>query len=132
MQQGYVVQGGIRMTRGGSVRIDDGAGVLVHVEQGEVWITQEGDHRDHIIGAASGRWFRLERDGVVFLDAMGDARLTLSAPTPDNYARLVTVKPAPSAAPRVIYDARERGNWLAGLRYRFRFLEKRRFNAGTL
>jgi hypothetical protein len=127
--EGYLVHGGIALTRGGSVRIEDGAGMVVHVEQGELWITQDGEARDHIVGAGAGRWFRLERDGATWLEATQDARISLSAPMPSNYARRIMLTPARAAAPRLLYDAAVRGDWLTSLRYRFRFLEKKRPSA---
>ena len=120
---GYLVHGGIDLARGSSVRIDDGAGILVYVWDGELWITQEGDTRDHFV--SPGRWFRIERDGAALLYATRSTHATLTARTPDNYARLITMTP-PDATPRVLYDsARQRQSWIETLRYRFRFLERK-------
>lgn len=121
---GYLVHGGLGMARGASLRIEDGAGILVYVWEGELWITQEGDQRDHFV--SPGRWFRLERDGAAYLYAMRSTHATLTAPTPAHYARLITLTPAGTATPRVLYEAsRQGGSWLERLRYRWRFLEKR-------
>jgi hypothetical protein len=65
------------MTRGSSVRIEDGAGILVYVWEGELWITQEGDGRDYFV--TPGRWFRLERNGTSLLYATRRTRATLTA-----------------------------------------------------
>ena len=127
--QGYLVHSAIPMGRNSSLRIQDGAGMVVHVVQGEAWITQADDRRDYVVGA--GGSFRIERDGAAMVDAIHAGEVSLAAPTPQNYARLITLKVA-GEAPRVLYDARQRGSWLAGLRYRFRFLEKRRLNPGAL
>jgi hypothetical protein len=118
---GYVVHGGMGMARGSSVRIDDGAGILVYVWDGELWITQEGDSRDHFV--SPGRWFRLERDGAALLYATRSTHATLTAPTPDNYARRITATPAGGATQRVLYDgAQQSRGWLAefGARVRSR------------
>ena len=48
---GYVVHGGMGMARGSYARIEDGRGILVYVWDGELWITQEGDPRDHFVRA---------------------------------------------------------------------------------
>ena len=71
------------MTRGSTVRIEDGAGIMVYVWEGELWITQEGDARDHFV--TPGRWFRLERNGTSLLHATRRTQATLTAPTADNY-----------------------------------------------
>jgi hypothetical protein len=121
---GYVVHGGISMARGSSVRIDDGAGILVYVWEGELWVTQENDQRDHFV--TPGRWFRLEQDGASLLHATRGSHVTLTAPTPANYARQIAFRPAGSDAPQVLYAAAlERRSWADSLRYRLRFLEKR-------
>lgn len=100
---GYLVHGGMDLARGSTVRIDDGAGILVYVWQGELWITQEGDPRDYFV--SPGRWFRLERDGKSLLSATRPTHATLTAPTPANYARLITSTPTGTAAPRVLYES---------------------------
>jgi hypothetical protein len=114
---GYLVHGGMDMARGASVRIEDGTGILVYVWQGELWITQEGDQRDHFVGP--GRWFRLERNGSSLLYATRSTHATLTAPTPANYARLITMTPAGTATPRVLYEREKR------VLIPFRFLEKK-------
>ena len=121
---GYLVHGGMGMARGSTARIDDGKGILVYVWQGELWITQEGDRRDYFVGP--GRWFRIERDGAALLTAMSETHATLTAPTPNNYARRIVLAASTAAPERVVYDgARERRSWLQSLAYRFRFLEKK-------
>jgi hypothetical protein len=128
--EGYVVHR-LSVARGSSVRIDDGAGIMVYVQEGELWVTQEGDERDHF--ARPGNCFRIDCNGAVLLDATRDTRASFTAPTPQNYARRITLLPAGAAAPSVLYDAsRQRGSWLESLRYRFRFLEKRRLHPGAL
>jgi len=67
---------GIDLARGSSLRIDDAAGTLVYVWEGELWITQEGDTRDHFV--SPGRWFRIERDGASLLYATRSTRATLT------------------------------------------------------
>jgi Protein of unknown function (DUF2917) len=50
----------------------DGA---VLVLDGEVWITQDGDHRDHILGP--GGCFRIGCDGAAIVHACRDSDVTL-------------------------------------------------------
>jgi hypothetical protein len=107
---GYLVHGGMRMARGSSTRIEDGAGILVYVWEGELWVTQEGDSRDHFV--TPGRWFRLERNGASLLYATRRTHVNLTAPTPANYARLISLTPAGTTVPHVLYEgARERRSW---------------------
>ena len=108
---GYLVHGGMSMARGSTVRIEDGAGILVYVWEGELWVTQEGDSRDHFV--SPGRWFRLERNGLSLLYATRRTHATLTAPSAEAYARLIAATPAGSTVPRVLYDgSRERKTWL--------------------
>ena len=74
----YLVQGSIGMTRGSILRIEDGCDILIHVWEGSLWLTQEGDPRDRYVGA--GRWFRLDRNGTAVAYAMRRAVVTLTAP----------------------------------------------------
>jgi hypothetical protein len=108
---GYVVYGGMQIASGGFMRVADGRGMLLYVWDGELWITQEGDRRDHYVEA--GGWFRLDRDGATLAYAMRHSNITLTAPVPSHYARRITV------GPRVVYDrALEPGGRLRRLRHR--------------
>jgi len=115
---GYVVHGGLGMGRGASLRVEDGAGMLVYVWEGELWVTQEGDRRDYFV--APGRWLRIERDGAALLCAMRRTHATLTSARSEDYARLITLTPAGTATPRVLYEgARRRRRWLPGLLHAF-------------
>ena len=95
---GYLVHGAIGMSRGSLAHIEDGRGMMVHVWDGELWITQEGDRRDHYI-KAGGRLL-LDRDGLAIAYALRRAHITLTAP-------------------HVLYErSQERVGWLAGLGHR--------------
>jgi hypothetical protein len=56
-------------------------GALVRCVEGLVWITQDGDRADHIVGA--GDSFRVDRDGSVIVQATRPARVAIESPT-DN------------------------------------------------
>jgi hypothetical protein len=61
-------------------------GALVRCVEGLVWITQDGDRADHIVGA--GDSFRVDRDGSVIVQATRPARVAIESPTddaPDNW-----------------------------------------------
>ena len=75
---GYVIHGGIGLGHGTLARIEEGAGMLVYVWEGEIWITQEGDRRDYFV--RGGQWFRIDRGGATLLHALSSASVTLTAP----------------------------------------------------
>ena len=106
---GYVVHGGMGMARGSFARIEDGRGILVYVWEGELWITQEGDKRDYIV--RGGEWFRVDRDGSALLHATRRTHATMTAPTPANYARRITMTPAGTSEPRVLYQRSDERSW---------------------
>ncbi len=47
--------------------------IQIDCQEGEVWITQEGDHRDIILQAGQG--YRVEKRGLVIVQAIGGARI---------------------------------------------------------
>jgi uncharacterized protein (AIM24 family) len=53
------------------LRLRDGRNLVVGVDTGTVWLTQDGDVRDIILRA--GDSFRVDRDGTVLLQALNDA-----------------------------------------------------------
>lgn len=108
---GYIVHGGLNLARGESLRVEDGKGILLYAWEGELWITQERDRKDHYV--KPGEWFRLDRDGAALVYAMRRASITVTAPVPAYYARRITL------GARAIYErAQEPGGWLAGVRQR--------------
>jgi hypothetical protein len=115
---GFVVHGGLGMARGSTTRIEDGKGILVYVWEGELWITQAGDRRDYFV--RRGEWFQLDRDGATLLHALERTQATLTAPTPTDYASLISVTPAGTVAPRLLYQRSQHGGWLDGLKNRVR------------
>jgi hypothetical protein len=59
-------------------RIQNGKGSEVLCLKGTVWITQENDRRDIILGA--GQSFVLDHKGVAVVYALRDAAITVGAP----------------------------------------------------
>ena len=114
---GYVVHGSLGMARGSHTRIEDGRGILVYVWDGELWITQANDRRDYFV--KRGEWFQVERDGTTLLHALERTQATLTAPTPTDYAKLISMTPAGSEMPRVLYQRSQQG-WFGGLKERIR------------
>ena len=113
---GYIVRGATVLPRGSLLLIEHGKGMQLELWDGELWITQHGDNRDHVVGP--GAKFRLEREGIVLAHALKGAQLTLTAPVPAHYAERIVLTPAGSV-PHVLYErSRERGGWLAGVGHR--------------
>jgi hypothetical protein len=98
---GYLINGSIGMPRGSLLRIDDGAGVLVYVWEGELWLTQEGSRRDHVLQA--GQWFRLDLGGAALVHAFRRSVVSLSASAPEAPARRITLQRGDSNAPAVLH-----------------------------
>ena len=69
---------GIQLARGDLMGIRRGRGALVFLNEGVVWLTQDGDAGDHVI--TRGTWFRLGRDGVAYIQALRPAAVTVTAP----------------------------------------------------
>ena len=113
---GYIVRGPTVLPRGSLLLIEHGQGMQIELWDGELWITQEGDTRDYVIGPGSS--FRLGHEGIVLANVFKAGRVTLTAPVPAHYAERVVLTLAGSA-PRVLYErSREHGGWLAGLGHR--------------
>lgn len=89
---GYLLNGTVGVPRGSLLRIQDGGGVLVYVREGELWLTQEGSHRDHVLQA--GQWFRLDRGGATLAHAFQNSVISLSPQAPNAAAPRVTLLPA--------------------------------------
>src|SRR5687768_11092372 len=106
---GYVVHGGVGMARGSYARIEDGRGSLVCDWDGELGITQDGDLRDCIV--RDGEWFRIEREGAWLVHRTRRTRATLTAPTPADYARSITMTPAGTTEARVLYQRSSTRGW---------------------
>lgn len=113
---GYIVQGAMLLPHGGLLLIENGKGMAVEVWDGDLWITQARDTRDHFV--RRGGSLRLEREGLVLVSALQPSRITLTAPVPAYYAKRVVLIQS-DAAPRVLYErSSERAGWMAGLGYR--------------
>jgi hypothetical protein len=113
---GYIVRGPTVLPRGSLLLIEHGKGMQIELWDGELWITQEGDTRDYVIGPGSS--FRLGREGIVLANVFKPGRFTITAPVPAHYAERIVVTPAGSV-PRVLYErSRERGGRFAGIGHR--------------
>lgn len=61
-----------------SLRLQDGAGLEVRCLLGNLWITEEGEREDTIIGY--GQSFVLDRPGLSLVTALGGAALAVVQP----------------------------------------------------
>lgn len=113
----YLVQGSIAMTRGSVLRVEDGRELVLYVWEGAVWLTQEGDVRDRHVGA--GEWFRLDRHGVAIAHATQRTVMTVTAPTPELYAKRIVLARAGSAVPVELYSAAKAPATLGARLHRF-------------
>jgi hypothetical protein len=68
------------MARGRILRIQDGAGSVVQVHSGALWLTQEGDARDYYLGEGSA--LRLSGSGLALAQATRPSRVSLRATEP--------------------------------------------------
>lgn len=66
-----------RLPKDAILRLDAGAGEAVIVFHGWVWITQDGDARDVVLGP--GESFTLDRPGVALAQALRDSSLLVVA-----------------------------------------------------
>ena len=64
------------MARGTYLRFDDEPGTSIHVWSGALWITQEGDARDHYLTA--GQSFTIDRTGTTLATAMHRACISVT------------------------------------------------------
>ncbi len=70
------------MIRGQLAVLDDGQGQVIRVREGMLWITQEDEGIDHILGV--GGTFTIERRGRTLITALGDGLVELLAPHSDS------------------------------------------------
>jgi hypothetical protein len=64
------------LCRGESLRVDDALGYEVRLIEGCLWITQDLDSSDYVLGA--GQTFRISRNGATLAQAMEGASLQIA------------------------------------------------------
>lgn len=76
MDTALMSQGSIELLPGKPLSLRDAAGRYIGVVSGTVWVTQEGDARDYVVGA--GEHFRFDRGGhALVMSLNGTAKLVL-------------------------------------------------------
>jgi hypothetical protein len=68
--------GAVRLARGQTLRIVDGAGSTVCARDGTLWITEENRVRDVVLKAP--QCYRLRHPGVAVVEALGEASVALN------------------------------------------------------
>jgi len=71
-----IAEGVVRLGRGQSLKVRDGAGSMICARDGTLWITEENSSKDVILEA--GKCYRLERRGLAIVRAFDDASLSLT------------------------------------------------------
>ncbi|MBI3526721.1 MAG: DUF2917 domain-containing protein [Betaproteobacteria bacterium] len=68
----------VTLARDGLLAVRDGAGTRIVCRSGNLWITQEGDLKDAIIGPADA--FTIRKSGLTIVTALQSSSLTLIGP----------------------------------------------------
>jgi len=68
--------GALQLARGQLLRVRDAAGSVICARSGTLWITEEDSRKDVVL--EPGACFRLARPGLVLVQAVADAALTLN------------------------------------------------------
>lgn len=103
-------QESIGMPRGSLLRIDDGVGLMVLVREGELWLTQEGSRKDHLL--QPGQRFRIDRSGTTLAHAFRYSSVSLCAAAVGSPARRIDLGRPGSAGRAVLHQrAGAAANW---------------------
>ena len=65
----------VRLNPDNNFQMRDARGACIHVHFGDLWITQEGDLKDHIV--KTGESFAISNSGMTFLTAMNEAGISV-------------------------------------------------------
>jgi hypothetical protein len=66
----------LRLARGQTLKVHDGAGSTICAREGTVWITEENSGNDVLL--APGQCFRLQKQGTAVLQAFDDASVSFA------------------------------------------------------
>lgn len=66
----------LRLARGQTMKVHDGAGSTICAREGVVWITEENSGNDVLLEA--GQCFRLQKPGLALVQAFDDAAVSLA------------------------------------------------------
>ena len=68
--------GAVRLGRGQTLKVRDGAGSTLCAREGTIWITEQNSRKDVVLEA--GQCYRLERGGMTVVQAFADASVSLA------------------------------------------------------
>ena len=68
--------GALRLARGQTLKVKDGAGSTICAREGTVWITEENSRKDVVL--EPGNCYRLGKPGLTIVQAFADASLSLA------------------------------------------------------
>jgi len=110
----------VRLNPENNLKLHGARGACIHVHWGDLWITQEGDLKDHIVN--TGESFAVSRSGVTYITAMSEAGVSVmekcqesevaSAAAISAIALAAGQNPASQSARR--YDSADEGSGLGG------------------
>jgi DUF2917 family protein len=66
----------LRLARGQTLKVRDGAGSTICAREGVLWITEENSRKDVVLEA--GGCYRLDKPGLTVVQAFGDAALVVN------------------------------------------------------
>jgi hypothetical protein len=92
----------IGMPRGSTLRIEDGAGALVQVREGELWLTEEGSPQDHVLRA--GDRYLVTREGATLAHAFRHCEVSVSPSAGGVTARQILLLKAGARGHAVLYQ----------------------------
>ena len=97
------------LAKGELLPLRDGHGKGVAVFHGNVWVTQESDPQDHVLG--TGKSFAIDRPGLAIAQALSDARVLVFDVDTRPAPAVPAVAPAELEAPRVHLAPRSSIEW---------------------
>jgi hypothetical protein len=68
--------GAVRLARGQTLKVHDGAGSVICAREGSIWVTEENSRKDVVL--ESGACFRLQSHGLALIQAFTDASVSLA------------------------------------------------------
>lgn len=74
----------LALAAGEVVTLDDACGIRIHARMGSVWVTEESNLRDHVVGP--GETHVVSRDGRTLIQALQPAWVALGEPKAANDA----------------------------------------------
>jgi hypothetical protein len=81
------IQKVLPMPKGSAVRLTNAKAMTLKIQEGLVWITEEGVEEDHFL--INGEHYAVQGEGLVIISAESDARLDFGSDEQSTYVRSV-------------------------------------------